>query len=656
MRNPIHLFFFIFIFSATQVHAQLRLPQIFSDHMVLQQKSPVNIWGWAEAGQQVTVQLAGQTAKAKTSEEGRWQVQLQPVNAGGPYALKVSSQDETINLQDILFGEVWLCSGQSNMEYTLQMLDKTETIKAADNAQLRLFTVERKVAFQPMEDLESGAWQLTHPESIADFSAVAYFFGKKLQEELKVPVGLIHSSWGGTVVETWMSAASATQVPYYKKHVEGLKDFDVAKFQAVAEAKYQQLIRKAGDELKDGLQNGKALWAAPDYQDDQWGSMNLPGLWENQGHPELDGVVWYRKTIDLPAEVVNQNMTLSLGPIDDDDLTWVNGQQVGSMVQKYNVPRVYNVPASALKAGKNVITIRVNDTGGGGGLHGQEEQLFFQSGDYKQSLAGDWKFRISPELYKINVSGTAPNDHPTVLFNGMIHPILPYAVQGVIWYQGESNAGRAYEYRKLFPMLIQDWRQYWSEELDFYWVQLANYLAPPAKPGPSDWAELREAQTMTLKLPKTGMAVAIDIGEADDIHPKNKEDVGLRLALNALRKNYGKDIVYSGPMYKDMRIEGSKVLLSFDHIGSGLVAKDKYGYLKGFTIAGTDQEFHWAQARIVGNQVEVFSPKVAKPAAVRYAWADNPDDANLYNQEGLPAGPFRTDDWTGKTAGVVKEY
>ncbi len=656
MRIPTYLLFCIFSFLSVQGNAQLGLPKIFSDHMVLQQKAPIPIWGWAEAGQKVKVQLAGQEVEVKAGKNGKWEAQLKPLEAGGPYVLKVSSRKEKLEVQDILCGEVWLCSGQSNMEYTLQMLDKEEAIQAADNPNLRLFTVARKVAFQPLDDLEVGEWTLTTPESIADFSAVAYFFGKKLQEELKVPVGLIHSSWGGTVVETWMSAASAQQVPYYKKHVEDLKEFDIAQFQKAARAKYEKIIQTTGEDLPDGLQNGQALWAAADYDDNKWGSMDLPGLWESQGMTELDGVVWYRKTIDLPSEVASKNMSLSLGPIDDDDLTYVNGHLVGSMTQKYNVPRVYQVPATYLKAGKNVITIRVNDTGGGGGLHGMEEQLFIESDGFKKSLAGPWKFRISPGLFKVNASGTAPNDHPTVLFNGMIHPILPYAVQGVIWYQGESNADRAYEYRKLFPMLIQDWRQYLSEDLDFYWVQLANFMAPQPAPGPSNWAELREAQTMALELPKTGMAVAIDIGEADDIHPKNKEDVGLRLALNALYKNYGKKVVYAGPMYKDMRIEGNKITLSFDHIGSGLVAKDQYGYLKSFTIAGADQQFHWAQARIVGNQIEVFSPEVDKPVAVRYAWADNPDDANLYNKEGLPASPFRTDNWKGKTEGVVKKY
>lgn len=650
------LFCFTALLFTSPLMAQLKLPQIFSDHMVLQQKAEVPIWGWAAAGEKITVQLAKQEVNTTADDSGQWSVKLQPVNAGGPHELVVSSKNQTLRYEDVLFGEVWLCSGQSNMEYTLKMLDKTEAIANADNDQLRLFTVEKRVAFRPEEDLESGQWASTKPETIADFSAVAYFFGKKLQEELDVPIGLIQSAWGGTVVETWMSSASAKKVPYYTEHVNQLKDFDVEKMKAQTTARYDKLLAEFGDEKKDGLQNGKALWAASNYDDSRWGDMKLPGLWENQGFSELNGVVWYRKEINIPAEVAAKGLTLHLGPIDDDDMTWINGQLVGSMVQKYNVPRIYEVPAKVLKAGKNVITVRVNDTGGGGGFHGQAEQMKIQSGDFEHSLAGMWKYRLSPDLVSFEAAGAGPNDHPTVLFNGMINPLIPYALQGAIWYQGESNAGRAYEYRELFPMMINDWRKYWSEDLDFYWVQLANFMDPASDPGPSNWAELREAQDMTLSLPKTGMAVIIDIGEADDIHPKNKEDVGLRLALQALHKNYGQDIVYSGPVFEGMKIDGKTAILSFDHTGSGLMAKDKYGYLKGFAIAGKDRKFHWARARIVGDKVEVFSPEVNQPVAVRYAWADNPEDANLYNKEGLPAAPFRTDEWPGVTKDVVKKY
>ncbi len=304
-----------------------------------------------------------------------------------------------------------------------------------------------------------------------------------------------------------------------------------------------------------------------------------------------------------------------------------------------------------MKPGINIITVRVEDTGGGGGLYGKPDQMKIVSGDFKLSLAGQWKFRFSSSDVKVDLTSfIGPNSYPTLLFNGMIHPFLKYPVKGAIWYQGESNAGRAHQYRTIFPLLINDWRTKWNNpEMPFMFVQLANYMKPPVEPGESEWAELREAQLMTLKLPKTGMAVIIDIGEANDIHPKNKQDVGKRLALAALKIAYGKDIVHSGPVYKSMAVSGNKVTIDFDYIGSGLKCYDRYGYLKGFSVAGNDRKFYWAKAYIENNKVGVYSDKVNNPIAVRYGWADNPDDVNLYNNEGLPASPFRTDDWPGIT-------
>ena len=644
--------FFIF----TSIQAQLSLPRIFSDHMVLQRETPVTIWGWAKPKAKIKVELADQTKETRAAKDGSWKVQLNPMQAGGPYELVVTSRREAFTFRDVLFGEVWLCSGQSNMEFSLKMLGKEKAIAQANNPNLRLFQVDRRVAFQPKSDLESGQWALTNPGSVTNFSGVGYFFGKKLQEELDVPIGLIQSAWGGTVAETWISPTGANTIDYYRDNVQELATFDAAAKEAEMRAQYQDLLDSFGPEKSDGLVNGQALWAAPEYDDGKWADMELPGLWEGKGLNDLDGVVWFRKEVDLSMTDASKDFILELGPIDDDDKTWVNGKLVGEMEQAYNTPRVYKVPAAVLRPGKNVITVRVNDTGGGGGVYGSPEQMKMGNGTNEISLAGNWKYRLSPQLVKFNSSLTGPNSQPTLLFNGMIQPLIPYALQGVIWYQGESNAGRAYEYRKIFPLLIKDWRTYWGEELDFYFVQLANYRAPKENPDPSDWAELREAQDMTLELPRTGMAVIIDIGEADDIHPRNKEDVGLRLALQALHKNYGRDLVYQGPTFRSAEVVGDKMVIRFDHTGSGLVAKGKYGYPKGFIIAGADKKFHWAQARILGDKIEVYHPNVPKPVAVRYAWADNPHDVNLYNKEGLPAAPFRTDDWPGMTKGVINKY
>jgi sialate O-acetylesterase len=365
----------------------------------------------------------------------------------------------------------------------------------------------------------------------------------------------------------------------------------------------------------------------------------------------VDGIVWFRREFDLPSDAASQGITIYLGPIDDSDITWVNGKKVGETLNRYNEDRIYKVPPDALKPGRNVIAVRVEDTGGGGGIWGKPEQMKIVAGNFSMSLAGQWKLRFSGSEIKVDGSSfVGPNSFPSLLYNGMINPFLNFPVKGAIWYQGESNADRAYQYRILFPLLINDWRARWNNpEMPFFFVQLANYMKPPDEPEESAWAELREAQSMTLKLPATGMAVIIDIGEADNIHPKNKLDVGKRLALSALKIAYGKDIVYSGPVYKSMTASGNKIILTFGNTGSELVCRDRYGYLKGFSIAGKDHKFYWAKAYIENGKVVVYNDKVDNPVAVRYGWANNPDDVNLYNKEGLPASPFRTDDWPGVT-------
>jgi sialate O-acetylesterase len=434
--------------------------------------------------------------------------------------------------------------------------------------------------------------------------------------------------------------------------VAGLTYLDAEAALERKKAEMREIIDKyAADE--PGIRDGHAVWAATELDLEGWGTMELPQLWEGAGLVGLDGIVWFRLEVDLPAEVAGRGITLTLGPIDDSDWTWVNGHKVGETMQKYNLDRVYEVPAEYLNEGKNVIAVRVEDTGGGGGFNGSSEQMIIVSADFMISLAGEWNFRVSPAELNLNTGAVlGPNSNPTLLYNGMIHPLLDFRVKGAIWYQGESNASRAYQYRELFPLMIEDWRKHWEyPDMPFMFVQLANFMKPPGKPGESSWAELREAQAMALSLPGTGMAVAIDIGEADDIHPINKQDVGKRLALAALNVAYGKDLVFSGPVYKGMIIAGDNAILSFEHVGGGLKARDRYGYLNGFSIAGEDRIFHWARAHIQGDKVFVYSQKVKQPVAVRYGWADNPDDVNLYNAEGLPASPFRTDDWPGVTQG-----
>lgn len=614
------------------------------------------IWGKASPGGKVTVILNGRKQSTAAQPDSLWMVKLPPMSAGGPYELKVIGKD-TLTFRNVMIGEVWVCSGQSNMEMPLagwgEVLNYAREIAEADYPAIRLFQVNHALSLTPKDDIDAQPWVECRPTTVGNFSATAYFFGRALYKELGVPIGLIHSSWGGTVAEAWTAADALMTLEDFKPAVEALQV--EALNEAEVRASYQQRLaewQKLVEQKISIALAGSPSWQAPGYDDGNWKTMQLPSLWENAGLPNFDGIVWFRKIVTLPDLLPNETFTLKLGAIDDQDITYVNGVQVGA-TDGYNKPREYKIDAGLFKPGRNVIAVQVLDTGGGGGLWGAKEELVLSSSAGKQmSLAGEWKYLTAVNLKDVPPRPLPPDNpnRPTVLYNAMIHPLIPFALRGAIWYQGESNASRAYQYRTLFPTLINCWRQKWGQgDFPFLFVQLANFKPTAPEPGDSDWAELREAQLMTLSLPNTGMAVAIDIGDAFDIHPKNKQEVGRRLALNALAKAYGRNIVYSGPIYKSMSFEGNKIRLKFDHVGSGLVARGPK--LTGFAIAGTDKKFVWAEAEIEGETVLVWSPKVPDPAAVRYGWADNPN-CNLYNREGLPASPFRTDDWPGITQGV----
>jgi sialate O-acetylesterase len=628
------------------------MPHIIGSNMVLQRNQELRIWGWADRWEKVTVHFNGAVESKRADKDGKWLITLPAMEAGGPYTMKVRGKNILI-LENILIGDVWVCSGQSNMEYRMEWFPWAEDESSRANyPEIRLFTVPKNIQTTPADMIPGGEWLECNPQNVMPFSGVGYFFGRYVHEELKVPIGLLSTNWGGTVIETWTSAEAIGQVPEFTVQVDSLPYLDLEREVANKKAEMKEIVDKyAADE--PGIQNGKPLWAADDLDLEGWGTMELPQSWEDAGLEGLDGVVWFRLEVELPGEVAGRGITLALGPIDDSDWTWVNGHKVGETLQKWNQDRIYEIPAENLKEGINVIAVRVEDTRGNGGFHGRSDQLKIISGDFQVSLAGEWRFRVSPAELNLNTDAIlGPNSHPTLLFNGMIHPLLHFRVKGTIWYQGEANASRAYQYRELFPLMIKDWRNQWEyPEMPFLFVQLANFMDPKETPGESAWAELREAQSMALSIPHTGMAVAIDIGEAKDIHPINKQDVGKRLALAALKIAYGRDLIYSGPVYQEMIIAGQDAILSFDHIGSGLMAKNRYGYLNGFSIAGNDRKFHWARAHIQGDKVFVYSSEVRHPVAVRYGWADNPDDVNLYNADGLPASPFRTDDWPGLTEG-----
>lgn len=632
---------------ANTTEANVKPARIFSSNMVLQQGQQNPVWGWADKGEKVTISFAGKTISTKADKAGKWSAKLPSMDYGGPYEMTIKGKN-TINFNNILIGEVWICSGQSNMEFAVNSaINAKAEIASANYPNIRLFTVDKKVAQKPVQDLDNGEWLVCTPQTVPPFSAVGYFFGRQLNKDLNVPVGLIHTSWGGTVAETWTSTQTIENDPDFKDKLKELAGFDMNKYR---EQKMEAIKAKLKEvPTKDaGLVNGVAVYADQAMNDADWATMDPTRVWEENNYPPIEGIAWYRKSINLTADQAKQANEIHLGMIDDNDVTWINGVKIGS-TKGYNQNRVYSIPANTLKAGKNVIAIRVEDTGGGGGMYGDAAEKYLAVGDQQISLAEPWKFKFTEA--QIGSLEVGPNDYPTLLFNGMLNPIIPYGIKGAIWYQGESNAGRAKQYQRVFPNMIKDWRTHWNQgDFSFLFVSLANYMEAPKQPGESDWAELREAQTKTLALPKTGMALAIDLGEAGDIHPKNKQDVGKRLELAALKTTYGKNIVYSGPMYQSVKFDGNKAIITFTETGSGLVAKDKYGYLKSFSIAGADHKFVWAKAFINSdNTVVVYSDEVKNPVAVRFGWANNPDDLNLYNKEGLPANPFRTDDWPGIT-------
>ncbi len=633
------------------VNANVELPLLFNDGMVLQRNKPIPVWGWANANEKIEVHFKGQVVKTKADKNGKWSVRLKPETAGGPYELTVKGKN-TITIKDVLVGEVWLCSGQSNMEFTVNgAMNAEQEINDSNYPMIRQFLVEKEMSSTPKEKLKSAKWEVSSPATVGNFTAVGYFCAKKLYQELKIPIGIINASWGGTCVETWTSREGFENSDEFKDMISKYSKIDM-----------DSLVEKQKKTIIDKLESIQGSKPSIDkessfkdiaFDDSNWPEMQAPKLWENQQLPNLDGVVWMRKSIVVSKEDASKEAILELAKIDDDDVTYINGVEVG-MTIGYNKKRVYNVPAGVLKEGSNSIAVRITDYTGGGGIWGDETDLKLTIGSTVIPLYGAWKFQV----VDVNI-GISPNSYPSLLFNAMINPLIPYAFQGVLWYQGEANATRAEQYKKAFPTMIADWRAKWHQgDFPFYFVQLSSFdeFGGNSNNG-SRWAELREAQSFTLEtVTNTGMAVTTDIGNALDIHPKNKQDVGKRLAAIALNKVYNKSIVFSGPTYKSLAIDGNKIILTFSDIGGRLTTSNKYGYLEGFEIAGEDKTFHYAKAFINDNKVIVYNDDVQNPVAVHYGWADDASDCNLYNAEGLPASPFRTDDWDGITEGTKYRF
>ena len=644
MKRYLVLLFLSFSFYTI---ANVKLPLLFNDGMVLQRNQIIPVWGWASANERIEVHFKEQVVKTKADKNGKWTVRLKPEIAGGPYELIVKGKN-TIIIKDVLIGEVWLCSGQSNMEFSVGgVMNADKEIKDSNYPMIRQFLVDKEMSSIPKEKLKSGKWELSSPATVANFTAVGYFCAKKLYQELKIPIGIINASWGGTCVETWTSREGFENSAEFKSMIANYSKINM---DSLIKNQKKSIIGKI-----ESIQGSKInMHADPQFRgsnfdDSKWPEMQVPKLWEQQQFPNLDGIVWMRKSIVISKEDAAKEAILELAKVDDDDITYINGIEVGTTIG-YNKNRVYKIPAGVLKEGRNSICVRITDYAGGGGIWGEESELKLTVGNTVIPLFGAWKFQV----IDVNI-GISPNSYPSLLYNAMINPLVPYAIKGVLWYQGEANATRADQYKKAFPTMITDWRAHWNQgDFPFYFVQLSSFdeFGGNSNKG-SRWAELREAQNFTLEtVPNTGMAVAIDVGNAKDIHPTNKQDVGRRLAAIALNKDYNKKVIYSGPKYESMEIQDNKIILTFSSIGSGLMTPNKYGYLEGFEIAGNDKVFHYAKAFIKDNKVVVYSDHVQNPIAVHYGWADDASDCNLYNIDNFPALPFRTDDWKMVTVGV----
>ncbi|MEM7311078.1 MAG: sialate O-acetylesterase [Planctomycetota bacterium] len=647
MKRPLSLALLALAALGSSAAAELRLPSVLGDHMVLQRETTTNVWGWAEPGEevQVAVSWADAAARTKAGEDGTWSIAVATPEAGGPHTIAISAASGSVTLNDVLIGEVWVCSGQSNMEWGLRLSEEPKAaIAAANHPEVRLFDVAHFIATEEQDDC-TGAWTACDPNTVPNFSAVGYYFGRNLHQELGVPIGLIGSNWGGTRAEAWTSEATLrADFPEFAEEQDRIVELRTNPG-GDRSLRDRQADWWSGMESKEPGFVGR--WMEAGFDDSAWATAALPGTWAALELGGFDGCLWYRLEVDVPADLVGKELQLELGPIDDMDLTWLNGQLVGESRADgmWNKPRAYALPAGTVSAGANVITVCAIDTGGVGRVGAEPEgmRLRAKDGSAELPLAGDWRWSRGAPLADLGAwprGGWMTQHRPSALFNGMLAPILPFAIRGAIWYQGESNRGRAVQYRRLFPAMITDWRERWGiGDFPFYFVQ----LAPFGYGGDTgQLSELREAQTRTLALPSTGMAVTMDIGNPTDIHPRNKKDVGLRLARWALAHTYGReDLVYSGPLYRTVELADGKARLSFDH-AAGLTSGDDAP--SHFTVAGEDQVFHPAEARIEGEAVVVWSAAVPAPAAVRYAWGAT-DEPNLKNGAGLPAPSFRTDDW-----------
>jgi sialate O-acetylesterase len=623
-------------------YAQVRLPKLVSDNMVLQRDAKIKLWGWAAANEKISIKFNGKTSSTTATNYGKWTMILPAMKAGGPYTMDISASNH-ITIHNILIGDVWFCSGQSNMVVPMERVKEKypDDIAKANYPEIRNFFIPTVSDVTKVHDeLPASEWKVATPTNVLDFGAASYFFARQLYFKYHVPIGIINSSVGGTPIEAWISEDGLKQFSDYQSKLVSFKDTAY-----MSKLLANKPIPAKKPETDKGL-TGPVKWYDTAYVPQNWHKFWLPGYWADQGVKGLNGVVWFRKEIDLPVSMAGKPAKLFMGRIIDADKAYVNGFFVGEITYQYP-PRRYELPQGLLKAGKNIVVMRVVNNAGKGGFV-PDKPYYLLVGDQKIDLRGDWQYQVGdvfePQWGAESGNNFSAQNEPTGLYNTMVAPVINYGIKGFVWYQGESNAGKPSTYQYLLPALISNWRDKWNNtSLPFVYAQLPNFMEVQYSPSESQWAELREGQLKALSIPNTGMAVNIDAGEWNDIHPLSKKPVGERLALAAEKVAYhDQSVVSSGPIYQSAKIEGNKITLSFSSVGSGLNAKDG-GELQYFAIAGKDKKYVWAKAHIEGNTVVVWNDDVADPLYVRYAWADNPEGANLINKEGLLASPFTTD-------------
>ena len=648
------LFFLTFVsfnlLAQNKANHQLRFAQLFSNHLVFQRDKPIKIWGYSEPNELIEVFFDRQKIAVTANSEGKWMAELPSMPAGGPHDIRIKNKEKEKAISDVLIGEVWLCSGQSNMEWRVKQADgATEEIAKANYPQIRHFEVPHEVEFEPQSDLKSGYWQVCSPQTSGEFTAVGYYFAKELYEKLNVPIGLIHSSWGGSQLEGWISkdAMQGSKVlNYYPPNMAKNWDED-------AEHWRKDLVRKVyGDKNYDVTKVNSKDYLKQGYDYSKWIKVYLGGAFDWQGIWAFRGNYFLQKDIELP-DFIKEESVLNFGLNNSKMDLYINGNVIFSGKNEKNIS--IKIPQNTWKKGKNNVLIKIGTSTkplkAEAGIEGNPSDFSIETAQTKIPL-NPQNWNMCPVWDEPIQFAHLMNNVGTSLYNAMIAPLIPYSIQGVIWYQGESNTDRAYQYRESFPLMIQNWRKDWKDDFPFLFVQLSSYGSNQSSNEGSNWAELREAQTMTLKLPKTGMSVTTDIGNPDDVHPTNKKDVGKRLALNAMKVAYNNPKTIQSPMFKKVQFTDNKAVVTFENPESSLLTKGSE--LKGFEIAGDDKKFYYAQAKIEGNMVIVSNSNVKNPVSVRYAWSNAPIDANLFNQQGLPASSFRTDSWDGMT--IKKQY